>query len=39
MYAEHSALYVCAEKPETLLDELENYQYPRGMEKWLTREE
>jgi uncharacterized protein (TIGR00730 family) len=39
IYAEHSALLVCAEHSEDLLDKLEDYQYPRGMEKWLTREE
>jgi uncharacterized protein (TIGR00730 family) len=39
MYAEHSALYVCAEQPDPLLDLLEIYQYPGGMEKWVTREE
>jgi uncharacterized protein (TIGR00730 family) len=39
MYAEHNSLYVCAEQPERLLDLLESYQYPGGMEKWVTREE
>ena len=39
IYAEHSSLLVCAEQPERLLDELELYHYPEGMEKWLTREE
>jgi uncharacterized protein (TIGR00730 family) len=39
MYAEHSSLYVCAEQPDRLLDLLESYEYPRGMEKWVTREE
>jgi hypothetical protein len=39
MYAEHNALFVCAEQPDRLLDLLENYQYPGGMEKWVTREE
>jgi len=39
MYAEHSALYVYAEQPDRLLDLLETYQYPGGMEKWVTREE
>ena len=39
MYAEHSSLFVYAEQPDDLLDELENYHYPQGMEKWLTREE
>jgi uncharacterized protein (TIGR00730 family) len=39
IYAEHSAMLACAEQPNDLLDELEAYQYPQGMEKWLTREE
>ena len=39
IYAEHSALLVCAEQAEELLDKLDEYQYPQGMEKWLTREE
>ncbi len=39
MYAEHGSLFVCDEQPENLLDLLERYQYPAGMEKWLTREE
>jgi len=39
IYAEHRALLVCAEQPDSLLDLLEQYHYPPGMEKWLTREE
>ncbi len=39
MYAEHSSLFVSAEQPDDLLDMLESYQYPGGMEKWVTREE
>jgi len=39
MYAEHSSLFVSAEQPDGLLDMLESYQYPGGMEKWVTREE
>ena len=39
MYAEHRSLFVCDEQPENLLDRLEQYQYPQGMERWLTREE
>jgi len=39
MYAEHSSLFVSADQPGVLLDRLANYQYPQGMEKWLTREE
>ena len=39
MYAEHSSLFVCNSQAEALLDMLMSYQYPPGMEKWLTREE
>ncbi len=39
IYAEHRALFVHDDQPESLLDQLQNYQYPKGMEKWLTREE
>jgi uncharacterized protein (TIGR00730 family) len=39
MYAEHQSLFVCAEQPDDLLVKLAGYQYPNGMEKWLTREE
>lgn len=39
MYAEHQSLYECADEPDELLTKLLNYQYPAGMEKWLTREE
>ena len=39
LYSEHRSLFVCDEQPEGLLDRLEQYQYPQGMEKWLTREE
>jgi uncharacterized protein (TIGR00730 family) len=39
IYAEHRSLFVCDDQPERLLDQLEQYQYPHGMEKWLTREE
>ncbi len=39
MYAEHRSLFVCDDQPEGLLDRLNQYQYPQGMEKWLTREE
>lgn len=39
MYAEHRSLFVCDEQPDGLLDRLEQYQYPQGMERWLTREE
>lgn len=39
IYNEHQALYVCDTDPKALLDKLDHYQYPQGMEKWLTREE
>jgi uncharacterized protein (TIGR00730 family) len=39
IYAEHNALFVYDEQPEGLLGKLSEYQYPSGMEKWLTREE
>lgn len=39
IYAEHRALFVCASQADTLLDLLSQYQYPQGMDKWLTREE
>jgi len=39
MYNEHQSLYVCDTDPKALLDKLDQYQYPQGMEKWLTREE
>ncbi|HSB65396.1 MAG TPA: TIGR00730 family Rossman fold protein [Anaerolineales bacterium] len=39
MYAEHRSLFVCDEQPVELLEQMERYQYPQGMEKWLTREE
>jgi uncharacterized protein (TIGR00730 family) len=39
MYAEHNSLFVCDEQPEALLDLLVKYQYPKGMEKWLTRKD
>jgi len=39
IYSEHRALFVCDERPQQLLDQLESYQYPGGMEKWLTRQE
>lgn len=39
IYNEHMGLFVCDEQPEELLDKLDDYQYPQGMEKWLTRPE
>lgn len=39
MYSEHRSLFVSAEQPGELLEKLENYQQPGGLEKWLTRQE
>lgn len=39
MYAEHQSLFVCTDQPDDLLTKLDRYQYPEGMEKWVTREE
>lgn len=39
IYAEHRALFVHHAQPDALLDQLAEYRYPPGMEKWLTREE
>ncbi len=39
IYAEHRTLLVSADQPDNLLDLLEHYHYPDGMEKWVTREE
>jgi uncharacterized protein (TIGR00730 family) len=39
IYAEHGALFVYDDQPDRLLAQLSHYQYPQGMEKWLTREE
>jgi len=39
IYAEHQTLLVWAKQPDSLLDMLEAYQYPQGMDRWVTREE
>ena len=39
IYAEHISLFVSADQPDDLLTMLDRYQYPEGMEKWVTREE
>jgi len=39
MYAEHRSLFLCDIQPDGLLEKMEQYQYPQGMERWLTREE
>jgi uncharacterized protein (TIGR00730 family) len=37
IYDEHRALFVCEPDPEQLLDKLEGYNLPPGLERWLTR--
>ncbi len=39
IYAEHGSFLVCSDQPDELLTKLESYQFPTGLEKWLTREE
>lgn len=39
IYHEHKALFTCLDDVDALLDALENYQAPSGLERWLTREE
>jgi len=39
IYAEHGSFLVSSDQPEELLIKLEGYQFPTGLEKWLTREE
>ena len=39
IYAEHSALFTCAETPSNLLNALADHRPPAGLERWLTREE
>jgi len=39
IYAEHGSFLVCSDQPDELLTQLECYQFPTGLEKWLTREE
>ncbi len=39
IYAEHRALFVSSSEPGKLLDLLDGYHYPLGMDRWLTREE
>ncbi len=38
IYAEHRLLLTCDEQPDRLLDQLDQFRYPSGMEKWLTRQ-
>jgi uncharacterized protein (TIGR00730 family) len=37
IYAEHRALFVSEPEPERLLDKLEQYIIPSGLDRWLTR--
>ncbi len=37
IYDEHRALFVCEQEPEHLLDKLEQYNIPSGLDRWLTR--
>jgi uncharacterized protein (TIGR00730 family) len=39
IYAEHGSFLVSSDQPDELLTKLECYQFPTGLEKWLTREE
>ncbi|MBN2148437.1 MAG: TIGR00730 family Rossman fold protein [Anaerolineales bacterium] len=39
IYAEHKALFACKEDPDELLDAVEQYQPPAGLERWVTRED
>jgi uncharacterized protein (TIGR00730 family) len=39
IYAEHGSFLVCSDQPDELLTQLECYEFPTGLEKWLTREE
>jgi uncharacterized protein (TIGR00730 family) len=39
LYEEHACLLSHAAGPDELLDALEGFNYPGGMERWLTREE
>ena len=39
VYPEHTRLFVARAEPEDLLDALEAFQLPGGLERWVTREE
>lgn len=39
IYDEHRSLFAHAERPGELLDALEGYRPPPGLEQWLTRED
>jgi uncharacterized protein (TIGR00730 family) len=37
IYDEHRLLFVCELEPEKLLDKLDQYNIPPGLDRWLTR--
>lgn len=37
IYDEHRSLFVCESEPEQLLEKLEHYSIPSGLDRWLTR--
>jgi len=39
IYAEHRALLIHSDQPETLLEAITQYQPPAGLERWITRED
>jgi uncharacterized protein (TIGR00730 family) len=39
LYDEHTSLFVYAAEPEELLEKLNQFNTPQGLEKWLTRKE
>jgi uncharacterized protein (TIGR00730 family) len=39
IYDEHRSLFTALSDPDALLDALEGYQSPTGLERWLTRED
>jgi len=39
IYPEHRSLYVSANEPDALLDRLNGFERPEGLERWMTRTE
>lgn len=39
IYDEHRSLFLAEAEPEALLDALESFQAPSGLERWLSRED
>lgn len=37
IYDEHRSLFVCEQEPDQLLEKLEHYIIPPGLDRWLTR--